>query len=155
MAKRKYDFTDVDDQDFGALPAGKYPVYVFEHNFKESRSGNPMTVLVLKVAEGKGKGRQFWFNLVETPKSMWKIKETLEALGYDIPKKAVSIDWDEVLGKKAIAVVTKGKYKGKDTNNVEKLLPYDGEETPDDTPDSPSEETDDEEFDADDFDVPF
>ena len=101
--KVKMDFTGVDT--FELLPKGEYVCYAFDVDHRETRNGNDMYVLILKIAEGEHKGRQLFYNLPVMKQTMWKIKETLENFGLEVPSNVVEVDFDELLGKKCIAIV--------------------------------------------------
>lgn len=137
--KANFDFTDVEDG-FELLPKGDYAINLFDVDLKKTKAKDDMYVLVLKVAEGEHKGRQLFFNLPVMQQTMWKIKETLEAFGVEVPKGAMNIDFDEMLGKKATAIIEHREYQGKDREDVVGLKPYEG--GADSAPDSPDSESD-------------
>lgn len=124
--KANFDFSKIDT--FETLPQGEYTCFLFDVNVKPTSKGDQMYVLVLKVAEGEYKGRQLFCNLPVLPQTMWKIKETLEAFGAEIPKKAVQVDFDDYLGKKCVAVVDHREWNGKMKEDVQNLIPLDGVE---------------------------
>ena len=148
MVRKKYDFSNTEDG-FERIPEGIYPAYVFDAESGTTGNGDPKTVLTLKISDGEHKGRQLWMHLTEKANTMWKIKQTLENLGMEIPKKVVEIDWDEVLGRKCMVKV--GKFKSNKTGDwlesVESILPYEGDDM--------EEGGDIPQVDDDDFDVPF
>lgn len=150
--KAKFDFTNVSD-DFEILPKGKYVVYLFDVDLKKTQKKDDMYVLILKVAEGEYKGRQLFFNLPVMPQTMWKIKETLEAFGVEVPKSVLSIDFDELLGKKVVANVDHREYQGKDREDVTGLQPYEGGNSSGDSGDPFAD--DGEPIDVSDDDIPF
>lgn len=150
--KAKFDFTNVSD-DFEILPKGKYVVYLFDVDLKKTQKKDDMYVLILKVAEGEYKGRQLFFNLPVMPQTMWKIKETLEAFGVEVPKSVLSIDFDELLGKKVVANVDHREYQGKDREDVTGLQPYEGGNSNGDSDDPFAD--DGEPIDVSDDDIPF
>lgn len=150
--KAKFDFTNVSD-DFEILPKGKYVIHLFDVDLKKTQKKDDMYVLILKVAEGEHKGRQLFFNLPVMPQTMWKIKETLEAFGVEVPKSTFSIDFDELLGKKAVAIVDHREYQGKDREDVTGLQPYEGGNSSDDNGDPFAD--DGEPIDISDDDIPF
>lgn len=129
--KAKFDFSNVSDG-FELMPKGEYSCFLFDVYHKETRNGDDMYVLVLKVAEGEYKGRQLFYNLPVMPSTMWKIKETLEILGYEVPKSVVEVDFDDLLGRKCIAVVGHREWQGETREDVKNLKPYDGGSSPDD-----------------------
>jgi len=129
--KAKMDFSGVNT--FELLPQGEYTCYAFDVDLRQTRNGDDMYVLILKVAEGEHKGRQLFYNLPVMKQTMWKIKETLETFGLEIPESVVEVDFDEILGKKCIAVVEhrvakEGKRKGETVETVEDIRPFEGEE---------------------------
>lgn len=124
--KAKFDFSNVSDG-FELLPKGDYPCFLFDVNHKETKKGDDMYVLVLKVADGHHKGRQLFYNLPVMPSTMWKIKETLETFGMEVPKAAAEVDFDDLLGRMCVAVVRHREWQGKDREDVQTLKPYDGE----------------------------
>ncbi len=117
----KIDFSNVEDNDFSPLPAGEYEVNLFDFEKKESSTGKPMFKLTMKVAEGEHEGRQIFTNLVITPKALWKVKEALEAFGKEVPKAAIEVDFEELLGRRAVAVVGHREYNGNIYDDVKKL----------------------------------
>ena len=130
--RANFDFTSV-EEGFELLPKGDYVINLFDVDLKKTKAKDDMYVLVLKIAEGEHKGRQLFFNLPVMQQTMWKIKETLEAFGMKVPKGAMDIDFDEMLGKKATAIIDHQEYQGKDREDVIGLKPYEGG---DDSPDS-------------------
>lgn len=133
--KAKFDFSNVSDG-FELLPKGDYPCFLFDVNHKKTQKGDDMYVLVLKVADGEHKGRQLFYNLPVMPSTMWKIKETLETFGMEVPKAVAEVDFDDLLGRMCMAVVGHREWQGKDREDVQTLKPYDGEgfEPDDDVP---------------------
>lgn len=129
--KAKFDFSNVNDG-FELLPKGEYSCFLFDVYHKETKNGDDMYVLVLKVAEGEHKGRQLFYNLPVMPSTMWKIKETLEILGCEVPKSVVEVDFDDLLGKKCVAVVEHREWQGKEREDVQNLKPYDRDSSSDD-----------------------
>jgi hypothetical protein len=122
--KVNFDFTNVDS--FETIPQGKYTCYLFDVDEKTTRKGDPMYVLILKIAEGEHKGRQLFYNLPVMRQTMWKIKESIEAFGLELPKGPISIDFDDLLGKKVKAIVTHREWEGKTRENVAGLERFTG-----------------------------
>jgi len=125
-----FDFTNV-ESGFELLPKGDYPIHLFDVDLKKTQKGDNMYVLILKIAGGEHKGRQLFFNLPVMQQTMWKIKETLEAFGVEVPKRAMKIDFDEMLGSKAMAIVDHREYQGKDREDIIGLKPFEGGSTDD------------------------
>lgn len=125
--KANFDFSDVSGG-FELIPIGAHPCFLFDVDVKQTKKGDDMYVLVLKIASGEHKGRQLFYNLPVMPQTMWKIKETLEAFGMEIPKSSMAIDFDELLGLRCVAVVGHREWQGKDREDVQSLQPARDEE---------------------------
>lgn len=117
--KANFDFTDVGT--FETIPQGKYTCYLFDVDLKQTRKGDDMYVLILKIADGEHKGRQLFYNLPVMKQTMWKIKESIEAFGVELPQSKVSFDFENLLGRKVKAVVTHREWEGKTRENVAAL----------------------------------
>ncbi len=117
--KANFDFTDVGT--FETIPQGKYTCYLFDVDLKQTRKGDDMYVLILKIADGEHKGRQLFYNLPVMKQTMWKIKESIEAFGVELPQSKVSFDFEDLLGRKVKAVVTHREWEGKTRENVAAL----------------------------------
>lgn len=121
--KAEFDFTDVEDNDFTPVPKGEYPAVLFDVNLKETRAGDDMYVLIFKIAGGDQKGKQLFLNLPVMKSTMWKIKQTLVGLGMQVPKSAMSIDFDALMGRKCNVVVDHREYDNKIYADVKEIKP--------------------------------
>lgn len=73
---------------FTPLAEGEYEAWISEVVNTFSQNGNPQLEFTFTVAEGQesaGRRQKYW--LVKTPKTLWKIKQFLEALG--IPEESM------------------------------------------------------------------
>ena len=105
MVKRRIDFTNV-SEGFSKLPGGEYVFHVFDVQDKPSKNGDPGVNVTLKVADGEFQGRTTFMYLSETPGGLWRVRDFLSACGAQIPKKAVTVDYDRCLGKKIVATLS-------------------------------------------------
>ncbi len=126
---------------FDPLPAGKYLVEVTDSEEVETGPDSkttreygpqPMIKLELQCQEEEYEGRRLWTNLVFSPKSLGMSKAALRALNYkveELESADLVIDADELVGLRALAVVTQGKNPKtqEDNNSVKRLLPLDSE----------------------------
>src|SRR5487761_2301121 len=87
------------------IPEGDYGMKVVEVTEETSKSGNEMLKWVFEGTEGKAKGKTFWLYTTLTPESLWKLKQTLEALGVEVPDSAMDLDLDELEGLECTGVV--------------------------------------------------
>ncbi|MCK9326155.1 MAG: DUF669 domain-containing protein [Bacteroidales bacterium] len=105
MVKHRVDFTNV-SEGFSKIPGGEYVFHVFDVQDKPSRNGDPGVNVKLKVADGELQGRTTFMYLSETPGGLWRVRDFLQACGAQIPKKAVTVDFDKCLGKTIVATLS-------------------------------------------------
>lgn len=129
----------VDEQEsssFDALPAGPYVCKLA--NVKVSPepgpSGAHYWTWEFTVAVGDFKNRKLWVNTSLSEKALFKMKEVFDAFGY-----TTDSDTDEMVGEVVKLIVSqriqeKGSRKGELTNDVERVLAYDGDELDEDEP---------------------
>lgn len=132
MERVTVDFSDVEE--FSPVDKGEYPVLIEKATWvdPEVEDKFPYINLDLKITEGEFKDRHVFTVLSLSPKALWRTKQTLENLG--LFQENLDIDYDEdtlvvtspeLVGLPAVATVSKGKYEGRDTNNVEALVSAD------------------------------
>lgn len=76
-------------------------------------SSNEMLVFKFEGLEKTAKGRGFKLHCTLTENSLWKLKQTLRALGLEVPDKPSDFDPAEVEGVEVIGTVTDNEYEGK------------------------------------------
>jgi hypothetical protein len=120
----KLDFSDV--KVIEVLPVGAYPVVVTNAEVQEGKE-YPYIAWEFTIEEGPAEGRKLWNNTSTSPKALWKLKETLLALGGDPAKLAAEVVFDpaEYVGARAVAIVNQEQRKDSDEmrNVVSKLHP--------------------------------
>ncbi len=122
MAKFKIDFSGVEDVDFGEIAPGKYLAKVKEIT-KEEGSSYPYLKWNLVIASGKAKGLHINHITSLSPKALFNLRHTLLAIGLKVPKSAVNIDPDKLVGK-TLGIETYMKdFDGKEYANVKKVFP--------------------------------
>lgn len=117
----KVDFTNVEPG--GKVPEGDYPVVVKEITVEESQNGNPYLKWVFSVADGRHKGKQLYHNTSLQPQALFNLRNTLEALGMEVPQKAIQLDLDNLIGLKAAVAVEVEQYQGKERSRVVEVFP--------------------------------
>lgn len=120
MAKWKLDFSEVEDTP-EILP-GKYLVKVKSIEKKEG-SEYPYLQWELTIVSGKGKGLNIRHITSLKPSALFNLRNTLVALGLNVPKSAISLDPDKLIGRQMGVEVTMRPYEGKDYPNVKKTFP--------------------------------
>lgn len=115
---------------FEPLPVGNYPVVVEDSEEGVSKKGNDMITLTLSVTSEEYEGRKLFLHLVVLENTLWKIKETMLALGWseDELDGPMELDAADFLNLEAIAVVTQDTWQGKVVNRVDQLVSFDDAE---------------------------
>jgi hypothetical protein len=98
MPKMTVDFTDVEGG-FEVLPEGTYRAVVDAIERQTSqRSGEPMLVWQYKVTEGKHKGTIVYDFTSLQKQALFRLKQRLQALGYEVPDGPLTFDTDDLIG---------------------------------------------------------
>ncbi len=119
-------------QDFTPVEPGIYPARLREVTVKEGQKA-PYWNWEYEIPEGHEKaGRRFWNVTSLSEKARFKLKETFDAFG--VP---TTTDTDELIGGLVNLQIThrtiqQGEKAGQLANQVEKVLPFDGEVEDDD-----------------------
>lgn len=109
----RLDFTNVESG--GKCPDGQYKATVKEISQETSdNSGSDY----LKVKLEASNDSTLFTNLSLQPQALWKMRDFLEACGRDVPKKAVDIDLDDIIGDELGVIVENETYQGKRRPNV-------------------------------------
>ncbi len=120
MAKWKLDFSGVEDTP--EITPGRYLVKVKEIEKKEG-SEYPYLQWTLVIVSGKGKGLHIRHITSLKPSALFNLRNTLVSLGLSVPKSAISLDPDKLIGRQMGVEVVMRPYEGKDYANVKKTFP--------------------------------
>ena len=115
------DLTEVQDQSL--MPDGTYRVRCANVEQSVSKGGNPMFVWDFEVSGGQYAGRVFKVFTAITPAAMWKVAETVQALGVGETGKVVKFKRSDVVGKECGAVVEKTEYNGNERSQISRVIP--------------------------------
>lgn len=119
--------------DFSSVPSrepleeGTYLLTIAEAEEKQSSTGNPMISITYDVnstADGievPGQ-RKLWDNYSLVEKALFKVKELLDALGYDTDQ-LVEMDVTDLVGQQVMAKVIQETYNGELRNRIKKVFP--------------------------------
>ena len=113
--------------DFSSVPSrepldeGVYLISIAKVEEKISSAGNPMLSMEYDVIGVDG-NRKLWDNYVLTDKTLWKLKELLNALDMDTSA-IVELDVQELVGSQLQAKVIQETYNGEIVNRVKKVMP--------------------------------
>lgn len=139
------------------VPENDYRLKILKaKKIRASEKDTPGIAVTVKIAEGKFEGKKITDRLWITPKSLWRIRSLLEALGMEVPKKALKIPVKKLIGQEVGAtIIDDDPYNGRirskigDWIDLETLADLDDEDEDedDDELDEDEEDTDDEEDD--------
>jgi Protein of unknown function (DUF669) len=135
-------------------PEGDYPVISTKAELGKSREKEtPGIHMVYKITNGTHKGQEVHDDLWLTPGSMWKVRQTLEAMGMKVPSKAVKVNTDKMVRKELAITLADEEY---DDKLYSKVVDYfliseldQSEEADDEGDDTTAPTEDDEDEDAD------
>lgn len=126
MPKVSFDGVPDAGGDFQPIPDGTYTMRIDSVEAKETRKGDPMFKLTLKVIDGEYTNRLVWDNLVFNSKAMGRVKKLCGAIG--LPTKGeVDITPDKLEGKevRVDVVVEEREWEGqKRTDNTVQFAGY-------------------------------
>lgn len=114
------DLSDV-QSGFG-IPDGLYKVKCIEIEQSVSKGGNPMFVWTFEVSEGDHVGFQSKVFTAITPAAMWKVAETVQALGIGQTGQTVKFKRTDVINKECGALIEKTEYNGQDRSQISKVM---------------------------------
>lgn len=110
------------------IPAGDYKFKVLEVESGTSKNDNEQIEWVFEGLSGKAKGKKFFFYTTLTPESLWKLRETLEGLGVEVPDEPMDIDLDELVDLECMGSVEDDEYQGKIKSRLARVFSADEEE---------------------------
>ena len=115
------DLTDVESS--GLMPDGTYRVKCVNVEQSVSKGGNPMFVWDFEIVGGtKYDGRVLKVFTAITPAAMWKVAETVEALGVGQTGGVVKFKRSDVIGKECGAVVEETEYNGNKRSQIQRVM---------------------------------
>ena len=114
------DLTDV--QDNFNIPDGNYKVKCMDVEQNVSKGGNPMFVWTFQINEGEHAGFESKVFTAITPAAMWKVAETVEALGVGQTGSVVKFKRTDVVGKECGAIFEQTEYNGQTRSQISKVI---------------------------------
>lgn len=114
------DLTDV--QSGFTIPDGNYKVKCIEIEQSVSKGGNPMFVWTFEVSEGAHIGFQSKVFTAITPAAMWKVAETVQALGVGQTGSVVKFKRSDVINKECGALIEKTEYNGQERSQISRVM---------------------------------
>ena len=104
------------------IPDGMYPARCIDVQQTVSKGGNPMFVWDFEVPSGDFRGRTFKLWTAITPAAMWKVAETVIALGVGQSGQTVKFKRGDVLNKPCGIVVEADEYNGKPSSRITRVV---------------------------------
>lgn len=114
------DLTDV--QDGFTIPDGKYEVACTEVEQTVSKGGNPMFVWTFQIVSGPHAGFESKVFTAITPAAMWKVAETVQALGVGQTGEVVKFKRTDVLNKHCGALIEETEYNGQKRSQISRVM---------------------------------
>ena len=104
------------------IPDGAYRVKCVDIEQTVSKSGNPMFAWTFEVAAGPQAGFQSKVFTALTPAAMWKVAETVEALGVGQTGQIVKFRRTDVLNKECGAMFETNDYNGTTRSQISRVM---------------------------------
>ena len=116
MAKKiKIDFTKTEDSsswNTKQIPEGLHAAKVASVQETEAKDGTDMLLFGFKLKEPKYKTRNFPFYCKLQQNQLWKLRDLLVAAGETVPKRALNIDPNKIVGRDIVIEVEDDTYNG-------------------------------------------
>lgn len=104
------------------IPDGAYRVVCTNVEQQVSKGGNPMFVWDFSIASGDYAGRNFKVFTAITPAAMWKVAETVIALGVGQAGEVVKFKRSDVINKECGAIIEQTEYDGKNRSQIQRVI---------------------------------
>lgn len=104
------------------IPDGIYRVKCIEIEQTVSKGGNPMFAWTFEVCAGDHSGFQSKVFTALTPAAMWKVAETVEALGVGQTGQVVKFKRSDVINKECGALFEQSEYNGQTRSQISRVM---------------------------------
>lgn len=105
------------------IPDGLYRMRCLDVQQEVSKSGNPMFVWDFAIVDGDQAGKDFRLWTAITPAAMWKVAETVVALGVGQTGQVVKFGRADVVNKECGALMEQDDYNGNTSSKISKVIP--------------------------------
>ncbi len=103
------------------IPKGTYTVKCIDVVNKDSQAGSPMFTFFFAISQGQHAGTEFRWWCVRTSQQLWKLEQTLMALGVKKVNGELKVRKSELINKECLATVADDEYDGQDRSKLTKL----------------------------------
>ena len=100
---------------------GEFLGKVIDIEKSTSKAGNPMWIWTFAIVDGQYSGEEFKLFTALTPAAMWKLSETLEALGVGSPGEKIAFELKDVINTLAVLHLSEDEYNGKKRTSLDKI----------------------------------
>ena len=114
------DLTEVSDG--FTIPDGNYKVKCIDIEQGVSKAGNPQFIWTFEISEGNHIGFQSKVFTAITPAAMWKVAETVQALGVGQTGSVVKFKRTDVIDKECGALIEKNEYNGQERSQISRVM---------------------------------
>lgn len=104
------------------IPDGIYKVKCIEIEQTVSKGGNPMFAWTFEVSAGNHAGFQSKVFTALTPAAMWKVAETVEALGVGQTGQVVKFKRSDVINRECGALFEQTEYNGNTRSQISRVM---------------------------------
>lgn len=104
------------------IPDGEYTLRCIDVEQGVSRADNPQYIWTFVVVNGEYAGKEFKVFTALTPAAMWKVAETVEALGIGSVGQAVRFRRQDVIGRQCTGVIEKQTYNNQERSQITRLV---------------------------------
>lgn len=115
------DLNDVEISGF-TIPDGTYRIKCIDVEQSVSKGGNPMFVWSFEVSDGPHQGFSLKSFTAITPAAMWKVAETVIALGIGQVGTTVKFKRSDVIGKECGALIEQTEYNGNTRSQISRVM---------------------------------
>ena len=116
------DLTEVHEGGQQCIPDGLYQVKCVDIDQSVSKGGNPMFVWDFEIVDGPNKGFLTKVFTAITPAAMWKVAETVQALGVGQSGQVVKFKRSDVIGKICGALIEQTEYNGSTRSQISRVM---------------------------------
>ena len=109
-------------QDGLTIPDGLYHMRCIDLEQTVSKQGNPTFVWTFTVVDGPQAGKDFKMWTAVTPAAMWKVAETVIALGVGQTGQVVKFKRNDVLNRECGAMVSADEYNGRTSSKITRVI---------------------------------
>lgn len=108
-------------------PEGEYVGKCVDVTKGMSKAGNPMWIWDFTIVEGSYAGEDFRLHTAITPAALWKLTETLAAMGLvDEAGKPIKFSKGDVINTLVTMEIVPDEYNGRKKASLNKISPYAG-----------------------------